>query len=99
MIYKGRIWRQASLSIAATLGNLEGRSVYQGIQETVKQGSGNGASLSIGATLGNLEGRFVYQGIQETVKQGSGNGASVCLYGGSARETWRVGSFTGTSES
>jgi hypothetical protein len=60
MIYKGRIWRQASLSIVAPLGNLEGRFVYQGIQETVKQDSGNRASLCFSLCEGNLEGGLLY---------------------------------------
>jgi hypothetical protein len=30
-IYKGRLWRQASLSVGTPLGNLEGRFVYCGL--------------------------------------------------------------------
>jgi len=45
-IYKGRLWRQASLSIGAPIGNLEGKFIYWGFRETVKDGSGNNMALS-----------------------------------------------------
>ena len=55
-IYKGRLWRQAYLSIGAPLGKLEGRFVYQGLRETVNKGSRNRAFLCLwGLCEGNLE--------------------------------------------
>jgi hypothetical protein len=48
-IYERRHWRLVPLSIRAPLGNLEGRFVYGGLRETVKEGSGNKASLCMGA--------------------------------------------------
>jgi hypothetical protein len=62
----------------------------------IKEDSGGWAPLSIGAPLGKLEGRFVYRGLRETVR-----GLwkwSISLYGGSARGTWRDGTFTGGTE-
>jgi len=52
------------LSIGAPLGKLEERFVYQGLRETVKEGSGNGSDcLSVwGLCKGNLEGQHLYWG-------------------------------------
>jgi hypothetical protein len=36
-ICKGRLWKRASLSIGATLGNLEGRLVYRRIRNKKKK--------------------------------------------------------------
>jgi len=36
---KTRIWKWASLSIGALLGDLEGRFIYWEVLETVKEGS------------------------------------------------------------
>jgi hypothetical protein len=38
---KRRLCKWASLSIGGPLGDLEGRIIYQGLKETVKEGSGN----------------------------------------------------------
>jgi len=43
---KGRLWRQASLSIGALLGNLEEGSYTRYVERRMKEGSRNGASLS-----------------------------------------------------
>jgi hypothetical protein len=63
-IYKRRFWRWAPLSIGDPLGKLEGRFVYWGVRETVKEGSGNGSDrLSVwGLCEGNLEGWHLYWG-------------------------------------
>jgi hypothetical protein len=47
---------EASLSIGAPLGNMEGGSFMGGTEGYVDEGSGDEASLSIGAPLGNLDG-------------------------------------------
>ena len=52
----GRLWRQASLSIGAPLGNLEGGS-YTGDAERWMTEDSNGASLSEGALWGEPGGR------------------------------------------
>jgi hypothetical protein len=49
------------------------------------------------AMLWKLE-RASYTMLSESFKYGYGNGASLSLYGSSARETWREGSFTGDPE-
>jgi len=47
----------------APLGKLEGRFVYRGFQEIVKEGSRNGMSLSLwGLCEGNLERWLIYWG-------------------------------------
>jgi hypothetical protein len=40
------LWKQAFLSIE----DLEGRFIYWGLQETVKEGSGNGVFFSVRGT-------------------------------------------------
>jgi len=45
---KRRLWKWVSLPIGAPMGDLEGRFVYWGRQETAKEGSGSGVSLSMG---------------------------------------------------
>jgi hypothetical protein len=42
---KGWLWRQASLSIGALLGNLEGGSYTGEFERGMKEGSRSGASL------------------------------------------------------
>ena len=54
---RGRLWIQASLSIGALLGNLEGGSFTRYFERWMKEGSGNGASLSVGALWGEPRGR------------------------------------------
>ena len=51
---KGRLWRRASLSVGALLGNrIEGLYEYIGdLERRMQEGSGNGASLSEGAVWG-----------------------------------------------
>jgi hypothetical protein len=44
---KIRLWKWVYLPMRAPLGDLEGRFVYWGLRETVKEGSGSGVSLSI----------------------------------------------------
>ena len=46
---RGRLWRQASLSIGAPLGNLEEGSFNRDFERWIKDGSRNGASPSVGA--------------------------------------------------
>ena len=45
---KGRLWRRASLSIVASLENLEGSSSTGDLKRLIKEGPRNGASLSEG---------------------------------------------------
>jgi len=49
MLCRGRLWRWASLSIGALLGNLGGGSFTGDFERGMKEGSGNEASLSLGA--------------------------------------------------
>jgi len=62
-IYKKAV-RWAPLSIQAPWGKVEGRFVYRGLRQTVKEGSGNGSDrLSVwGFCDGNLEGWHLYWG-------------------------------------
>ena len=60
---KRRLWKWVSLSIGAPLEDMEGRFVYRGLQETVKEGSGNGVCLSVslyGNCEENLDGELLY---------------------------------------
>jgi reverse gyrase len=72
-ICKRRLWKRASFSIGAPLGNMEGggpllatlrkceilfyQTMFWGLQEICKRRLWKRASLSIGAPLGNMEGR------------------------------------------
>jgi hypothetical protein len=58
--HKGRLRRRASLSIGVPLGNLEGRFIYWGLQETVKEDS---ISLHRGPIVGQGKGTLLYQGL------------------------------------
>jgi hypothetical protein len=68
---KRRIWKWVSLSIGAPLGNLEGRFIYWGLWETVKQGSGNGVSLSLsmGALWWEPKGRALLVGALKDIQR------------------------------
>jgi hypothetical protein len=46
-VMRGRLWRQASLSIGASLGNLEEGSFTRDFERLIRDGSRNGASLSL----------------------------------------------------
>jgi hypothetical protein len=54
-ICKRRLWKRASLSIGAPLGNLEGVCLPGTLETQMKEGSGNGAS--VGALRGDPGGR------------------------------------------
>ena len=73
-ICKRRPQQEAPLSIADPLGDLKGRFVYQGLWQTVKEGSGNGVSLSMAALWGKPRGRaFLLGGSEGYIKEGSGD--------------------------
>jgi hypothetical protein len=55
-MFKGRLWRRASLFIGDPLGNLEGGSFTWDFERWIKEGSGNGTSLSVGALRGVVAG-------------------------------------------
>ena len=59
---KGRLWRRASLSIGAPLGNLEVGSYTGDFGKRRKEGYRNGASLCEGAVWGELQGGLAYGG-------------------------------------
>ena len=44
-------WKRASFCIGAKMRDLEGRFIHQGLQETVKVGTGKRASFCIGAKM------------------------------------------------
>jgi hypothetical protein len=54
---KRRLWKRASFSIGAPLGDLEEGSFTGWLWETAKEGSGNGASVSMVALWGEAGGR------------------------------------------
>jgi hypothetical protein len=62
-VCKGRLWRQASLSIGAPLGNLEGDSYTRDFERGMNEGSRNGSSLSAVALWGEPGGRAPWLGV------------------------------------
>ena len=107
-ICKERLWKWASLSIGAPLGNLEGISfhgdferrmrffyqeiLYRGIRETRKRRLRKRATFFIGTPLGNLEGVY-FTGDFWDIDGGLWK-RNISFCGSSVRGTWRSGSYT-----